>query len=237
MSFPGYSYRYAAIAALDLPAPGLWLAAGERGELARLRDPGRRNAWLAGRWLAKRLLSERLNFRLEPEELGAIEICSRQDGKLVRPQANAEGIHGDWRLSIAHTERGVLVAVAPVEIAIGVDLVQERERPAPGFDQVWFTSDEQDWIASGPRRRRLALWAAKEAVYKALNCGEPFRPHDWLLAPQPDGGLAIRNKKHSGLCRLTLWRTPQSEIAVLATNGTPQRALPAEAPLLGPAGA
>jgi phosphopantetheinyl transferase len=234
MSFLGYSYRYAAIAALNWPAPDQWLAPREQHEFARLSDTARRRAWLAGRWLAKRLLSERLDLKLAPAELGQIDICSFRDGKLVRPQASAATTLNDWRLSISHTQRGVLVAVAPAEIAIGVDLVYERERPAAGFDHVWFTSDEQDWIARSPRSRRLALWAAKEAAYKALNRGEPFRPHDWLLSPQPNGELAMHNKKQGSACGLTLWRTPQSEIAVLASTGAPQR-LPAEMPLFSSA--
>jgi 4'-phosphopantetheinyl transferase len=164
-------YRPLADLPLDEPRTAeRWLSADELRAWQRWQNHERRATWLAGRMLAKRLLGERLAAPAE------IHIESRaSDGQHgERPVAFVAGRPVDWALSIAHSERGVLVAISRERgVRLGVDLVGRAA-----------TRGRLDWTFTEAERRRLAdgsrlpeqLWAMKEALYKACQQGEGFMP-------------------------------------------------------------
>lgn len=177
---------YASLA--DLPARNAaaadcWLSPAERRAWHRMGSQERRATWLAGRIVAKRLLSACLAAEndhrgtLAPAEIH-IETQSTDLGHGQRPCIFMQGRSLDWALSIAHTARGVLAAVASEPgVTLGVDLVCCQDRPADRLE--WcFTAAERRWLAAAPAHRRVReqLWAMKEALYKACQQGEGFAP-------------------------------------------------------------
>jgi phosphopantetheinyl transferase len=108
----------------------------------------------------------------------------------VRPQVRVRGLPPSACLSISHSDESVLVAVCGAPGArVGVDLAA-MEPPGPGFLRMWFTAGEQAWLRRAGRDQAPVLWAVKEAVYKAANEGEPFKPRRVEVLPGASGGYA-----------------------------------------------
>lgn len=153
-----------------------WLSHQEREECDRWRTPERRQMWLAGRWVAKQLI--RQNLPDTSTHAGEITILSTNDQKRsVRPSIQIrEQPQTDWCLSITHSQRGVLVALAQgSNIKVGIDICEPHSFPA-SFQNTWFTPREQAAFAMGIPELVRRTWTAKEAIYKAVNQGEPFAP-------------------------------------------------------------
>jgi phosphopantetheinyl transferase len=222
-----YACRYATLGELRrLYAPGAerrWLAPREQQVCDGLHDPSRRDAWLAGRLLAKRLISDYLAFHrltVPAKRHREVEIDSGQPGlKRIPPAIRIAGQAVDWSLSISHTRHGVLVALTDAaEIRVGVDLI-EPTPCGPGFVKLWFTSEEQHWLRRfGQGTWPAILWAAKEAVFKATNQGEPFQPLKIEVLPEPNGHLVCTPLNRRFECRVNceVRQTRQGEIAVVA---------------------
>jgi len=213
-------WRYAAIEATcrEAEPAEAWLAPRERQVYGGLRRPERRCEWLAARILAKRLVGERFQPTPAPIPPARIEIDSG-DGRTrrQRPQILVDGRPLDWRLSIAHSGRSLLVALVDSgRPGVGVDLLGPVDC-GRGFAELWFTPLERRWLAVEPRLWPVA-WAIKEAAYKATNRGEAFRPRAFEVLPAPGGGFAcaLRGRRPGMLRRLSVWRTPGDETAVLA---------------------
>lgn len=136
--------RYARLDALLSGAVGSdWLRGDELLEFDRIHDASRRQQWLAGRLLSRALLVE--TFSLDS---GChLQVLSRDDRNLgVSPRVLLDGREVDCGLSIAHSQRGVLVAVSqPRSAFVGVDLCDAIPVTA-GFLRLWFTATEQHWI-------------------------------------------------------------------------------------------
>jgi len=184
------------------PAPG-WLAPVECAELARLKDPTRRSAWLAGRWCAKLLIRQAIDElrRDNPPgrwterrpacgALAEIEIRSRDEfGHGIRPRITVHGEALSWSISISHSVRGALAALASTDACVlGVDLTDPTP-PTAGFLRLWFTATERRWIEPDPPRRAAMIWSLKEAVYKACQEGENWSPREVEIRPSPRGGF------------------------------------------------
>ncbi len=250
MAAVSYTYRYAVLDELyrlrAARAAEERLSADEQGVYAQFRPGPRRDTWLLGRLLAKNLVRAQLvrqpvtgwgtgsffgPFRagecacplaVDPAR---IEICSGPArGKGFRPRVAVDGRQQSWSLSIAHTEKAVLVVLAADRrAAVGADLV-EPGRYGRGFLELWFTPLEQSRLRdAGCPGLTAAVWAAKEAVYKAVNRGEPFRPQTLEVLADPRRGLVCRpaGKRRRFPCDLIVWQTPQGGIAAIAvqTNG------------------
>ncbi|HEX4142345.1 MAG TPA: 4'-phosphopantetheinyl transferase superfamily protein [Pirellulales bacterium] len=180
-----------------LPAAGRatnWLVAAELAELALVGDERRRGEWLAGRWAAKQLL---VRAGIAHRAAG-VEICSRDAQRRgSRPQVRVAGQPLAGSLSIAHTVKGVLVAlVTDGRRTVGVDLVDLAEVArlvadgrGRGFARLWFTPLERCWIAADRAKRTATLWGIKEAVYKACQLGEGWAPRDVVVWPRAAGGF------------------------------------------------
>jgi phosphopantetheinyl transferase len=162
------------------PQSNDWLAADERGELVRLRDRGRQSQWLAGRWLSKRLIAQAAGVA----DLADIRILTRDErARGVRPMVFVGSRPLRGTLSISHSDRGVLVALAATNrFSVGVDLAESVER-SEGFRRMWFSASERRWLAEDVERRMTILWAIKEAVYKAAHTGDTWDPRAIEVAP------------------------------------------------------
>ncbi|HEX3727052.1 MAG TPA: 4'-phosphopantetheinyl transferase superfamily protein [Pirellulales bacterium] len=154
----------------------------EHQEFERLRDPARRQQWMAGRWLAKRLLCE-VGCAEHGDE---IEILTRDArGHGVRPRVLIRGREVVRSLSIAHTDHGVLVALASTDrLLIGADLAPSTIPADEGFCRLWFSSLERQWIDRDPAKRVALVWALKEAIYKAANAGQSWNPRQIEIRPR-----------------------------------------------------
>ena len=120
-------WRYALRPALDAlaahqPLPDL--SPREKRECATYRNPGRLQEYFCGRLLGKQLIAEQLGNTCTNQ----IEIFSRNSaGRAIRPRASLAGRPLPFSLSIAHTDRGVLVAVCrDTRLQVGVDMMPRR---------------------------------------------------------------------------------------------------------------
>lgn len=167
---------------------GDWLGGEELREFDRIRNTARQQQWLAGRLLSRELLAEA--FSLDSDQ--KLQILSRDDRNLgVSPRVLIEGRELNCGLSIAHSQRGVLVAVSAARsLAIGVDLC-EGLVATPGFLRLWFTAAEQNWIQADSSRA-ATVWAIKEAVYKALSQGAAWNPREVEVLPAAESSFACR---------------------------------------------
>jgi phosphopantetheinyl transferase len=172
-----------------------WLHPRERDALRRYRDSEAREAWLGGRIVAKRLAVDALRqgSRASDESpLRDVEIRSRdRAGRPVRPEIRIAGGVVPWCLSISHSARGVLAALSlDPRVRAGVDLTPVEVR-SPGFLRLWFTDREQQRLRSLGPRETARYWAAKEAVYKAVNDGERFAPRQIDIVPADEAGFRL----------------------------------------------
>jgi phosphopantetheinyl transferase len=176
-------------AARRYPPEGLgtaWLTAAEKETYAELKAERRREEWLIGRRLAKELIFEATTGM--PLNASDVEISSRNGlGLRTRPRVTIGGRAQFWSLSIAHSDDLVLVALSTYTgVSLGVDVVPVQSWTKASLE-IWFTAAERQWMKTGAARPST-LWAVKEAVYKAVNCGEPFVPQRIEVWPKPGGG-------------------------------------------------
>ncbi len=121
-----------------------WLGRRERAELAAWRDTRRRSAWLLGRMLAKQLVADVYGDL----DLACIEILSRDaQWRVNRPRVWCDGNEQPSSLSISHSQRGALVALATDgDVLLGADLA-DNEMFSDGFVDLWFTPLEQALVS------------------------------------------------------------------------------------------
>ncbi len=148
---------------------GVGLTRGERRECAALVDRARRGDYRAARLAAKRAVA-RLGGR-GAGDAGALRRVSARRRAGAPPLVRARAPGGAWRalpgaLSLAHEDgRGAAAAPPPGPPGGGGVAPARADDPAPQRD-----------IAAPPERRRgprdaAALWALKEAAWKALALG------------------------------------------------------------------
>jgi phosphopantetheinyl transferase len=215
--------RYRALGDLptDRPAASRWLSPAEHQLWSEMRSRQRQMTWLAGRVLAKQLLVACLsdgdsdNKFESPAEIH-IESRSATNRLGIRPRVSVRGQELDWGLSIAHSNRGVLVAVA-ADASVGVDLVCSKECRCESL--AWcFSAAERRWLAALPSHGHGAerLWAMKEAVFKACPAGEGFAPQriEIVSLGAPPGPAS------AGVRRLQCWRV-DAHVAALAVADRP----------------
>lgn len=161
--------------------PCCWLSPAELDEWDRLRHRLRRNEWLGGRWLIKCMLRPSftgIHLSGSPEDARRIEILSRDAaGRPQAPRTYRDGRALSAHVSLAHVDGIVWAAVSRRStVRVGIDVLPARP-VAERLLAAWFTPDEHAWARrGGGELRGAAVWSAKEAVYKATNCGEPFDP-------------------------------------------------------------
>ncbi|MFO1093173.1 MAG: 4'-phosphopantetheinyl transferase superfamily protein [Planctomycetaceae bacterium] len=160
-----------------------WLTAAEQEELAYWRHARRREAWLAGRWLLKRMLN-RAHGGMNPDAgddgWRTWEVLSSDGhGRGRAPRVLREGRACSCHVSLAHAGDVVWGAIShAAQVRVGIDVVADRPL-SHGACELWFTRRERVRLCPSEGRLSPALWGGKEAVYKALNRGEPFVPAEF----------------------------------------------------------
>lgn len=189
-----------------------WLHASEMAQVARFRSEERRRSWIGGRVAAKQLLLSQLPLAIRcPRE---IQIVSRRTGHLGHPPVAEFGDRLPPRiLSISHTGRIVSVAIAlETNTRAGIDVVEladvDERRLA-----YWLASSEIAWS----RRSDVSvaeIWAAKEAAFKTLPCGGPFRPRRCIIGDGVGWSFLACEKgvRYTGSVRT--WRSQEIVIAL-----------------------
>ena len=185
---PAVQVRWSLVAALVCDETDL--SPEERDTHAHLRDRRRAGEWLAGRILVKRWLAGRLGPGVRPEDI-TVESTDGF-GRAVAPRAFWRGRMLPDHLSIAHAAGMVLVTLAGHPgIRVGADVVP-LQAVTPRRLAMWMTAAETAWVNSATPElgvwRAGALWACKEAVYKAVNRTEAFRPAEIFVEPR-DGDV------------------------------------------------
>jgi 4'-phosphopantetheinyl transferase EntD len=166
-------------AAVDALAAAL--APAERAH-ARTLSPARRVTWVGGRVALRAALADL-------GEAAPAPISSTRRGAPALPAGIAGSIAHKRTLAVA------LAARAPRDVTLGVDVEVERA-PRVDISERVLTVDERrrvDALAPTARAREvLAIFAAKEAVYKALDpwLGRYVSFQDVALARGEDGALA-----------------------------------------------
>lgn len=180
------------------------LSDAEQQELATIASPQRQLGYAASRWLGKQVIASYLLHGVCPHQ---IQILSRDAaGHPIRPVVAIEDSQKTCKIAISHNNNRVLVAIGKsATCEIGCDLETVRTINS-GFQDLWFSSEEQDWIASWPcvglpnmlhsephrpsksnvDRKSIfatAVWSAKESAFKALNQGESFAPRRFRISP------------------------------------------------------
>lgn len=193
------------------------LAAEEATLWRSFTVPKRRIDWLLGRFATK-LAARRLLGDAPP--LAAIVVTTGPGGA-PRTLLGPDRTPGP-AVSISHSD-GCAVALA-ADHPVGVDLEQRRAMP-PGSARFYLTEAEQAWLSGQPwgPESALALWAMKEAGYKAIEgrCGvltrltfAPEAPgHAWLR--EGDTRLAVTLSTGAAFCLAVA--VPEAQAHVLAS--------------------
>lgn len=185
----------------------IWLSPAEQEQLAGWRNTERRRQWLAGRWLSKRFVRE-LDGDSPP--YSEIEIHSR-DGfhRAVRTQLFVEGRMLKWSISVTHSAGLVGVAVsAKSNLQVGIDITPISGRSLSGL-RMWLTERERHWLNTAQDDSLIsAVWSVKEAVYKAANKGEPFKPLQIEVAWDSLSKFRCTGPSSHGPCLIHVRRFP-----------------------------
>lgn len=185
---PAVHVRWSLVAVLACDKTDL--SPEERETYAHITDQGRAGEWLAGRILVKRWLAEKLEPGVRPAEITVVSTDGF--GRSVAPRAFWRGRMLPERFSIAHAAGMVLVTLASRPgVRVGADVVP-LQAVAPRRLAMWMTPAETAWVNSATSElsvwRAGALWACKEAVYKAVNRTEAFRPAE-ISVERRDGDV------------------------------------------------
>ena len=164
--------------------PVEWLSAAELKRFQSIRPAATARDWLAARWCVKRLIIDHVNSRLRMSDIHVESRDGRDRG--TRPRAYVTGRLQPWALTISHAEDLIAAAVMLENGGrIGVD-VTSLGLGESRLD-FWLCDSERQWCDRGVHP--TILWSLKEAFYKAINRGEPFRPRQidvscWLTLAQ-----------------------------------------------------
>lgn len=201
---------------LGIPETTTWLTELESSELSFWKESSRRRQWLAGRWIAKRLVTR----SSQTDMLREVEILSRgEDGLGKSPTVSIRGLGSPYRLSISHSNRTLLVGVTSGNAAIGVD-VASGVPETNSFRTRWFSQQEAMWIESDIANRLPLAWALKESIFKAFGNGCKWDPRSVELVE------INQNRIHSRIRGievepLSMWiRTTKGVAATAVWNDT-----------------
>ena len=195
-----------------------WLHWTEAEQLRRFRSEERRRSWLGGRVAAKQLLLWEMRWSgCCPHE---IEICSRCVNNLGRPPIARFGDGSpSMAISISHTRNIVSVAVASHDnTRVGIDAVELAESDDRHL-ATWLSPSESAWIREDRGPCIAEIWAAKEAAFKTLPDGLPFRPTQCRIRPgnEDEWVFHVRESESSYAGLVQTWRNRDCVIA-LATR-------------------
>jgi 4'-phosphopantetheinyl transferase len=175
------------------PEPAGWLSGPEQAQLASIQSAPRRRQFLAGRWLARLLLS-----RAAGAPAPALWRLSDSHDGPPRPLGGVARCH----VSLAHSGAWVACAVADAPVGIDVE-ASGRNRDFAGLMQLAGTSAEQALWAGQPPGSQAAffyrLWTVKEAWIKRAGGGlAPARLARIATGPCPEASADARAWQDAG---------------------------------------
>jgi len=155
----------------------------ERAQLARLRRPTDRLAFVTGHSLLRRMLAEQAG--VPPDEVRLGYRCLACGGAHGKPAVvTPTGYH----VSLAHTAGCVAVAVTTLG-PIGIDVEPAGAVTFDGFPDVALAEHERTAVGrlnAEERPRALTmLWVRKEAVLKATGHGMLMAPSNVVVSCPP----------------------------------------------------
>jgi phosphopantetheinyl transferase (holo-ACP synthase) len=206
--------------------PAGWLSAEELSCYSSFGDKPTALAWLGGRWCAKQLLCSHLG--VTKLQLSRIHVQTRngqQQG--VRPWVFLDGQLQSTKISLAHSSRLVAAVLLGNEVGeIGIDITDHDANHA-AIGEFWFSDHEVAWCEAGVSPR--VIWSLKEAIYKAMNQGEPFRPRGLDISRWLSLDDCLRIKQDSGAVTCSrqaatiTWRSIRGSLSIVAAVGKPCR--------------
>lgn len=140
-----------------LEAMAVYLSGADREAARRYRHRGRRRAFLIASGLLRFALSEVLGL-----PAGRIALERRPQR---RPRLRSPRWAGAAALSIAHTDRWVMVGVLPGNARLGLDLEAAGRQPAARL------ASKLPWSEAIPDSELLQRWTLVEAALKAHGRG------------------------------------------------------------------
>lgn len=180
-----------------------WVPENELEEIqvAKWKDPSRRESWIAGRILIKRSIralwkSVFSRIQIHPPHSHELQIISRNDkDKGIRPEVHFNGQPLPAAFSLSHSETKVMLGVTSgAGWSIGIDLARMEDIDPIRLSWCW-SSLERQMIKQSPHERLQAasLWALKEACYKAMNhFQEGFNPQQVLIGVSDAGNYQLK---------------------------------------------
>ncbi len=175
-----------------------WLGEAERRRCAAFGSDRRRQEYLAGRDLLRRMLAaRRLIDDSRPVALSAEGAPRLAD----RPEVH---------LSLSHRRGWVAGAVS--DAPVGIDVEVEAQRDVAALAGRFCTAREQQHLATLAPADAIAhlhtLWALKEAAYKAAHPAQDAAVPDRLESrPMPDGEGNARS-----------WRWPDGRVLAVSAS-------------------
>ena len=176
---PESGWPAAIIAQASFEAPPSRLPEAEQAELTARGTEKRQRDRIAGRLAARAAIRA-----LSGEEDEAFSIQNNPFGRPVVAMSEQ-----DVRISISHRS-GEAMAVAARGGWPGID-IERIERREPTFAQTWFTEGERRLAGESPFYQTL-IWAAKEAVLKALGVGLRIQPQEVEITDIAPGRMSVR---------------------------------------------
>lgn len=188
-------------AAAAARAGGLaWLTEAERARLAGLAAPRRRAQFVAGRWVARALLSAVHGG--DPATEWPLSAGDDGPPRALRPEVRE-------RVCVAISHSGNLVACAVASEPVGIDIeVAGRNRDVPTLAQAVGTPGERARLAIEPgpgQRQFLVMWTLKEAWFK--------RRHEGVT---PGRLAGVETRPADGPAEGRVWQHDDMTLALLA---------------------
>ncbi|RKW70833.1 4'-phosphopantetheinyl transferase family protein [Galactobacter caseinivorans] len=174
-------------------APESWgLSADETARAAAFTSDAARIRFVAGRLAAREVAAGWLG--LIPQNVSVLSECPRcgvsGHGRPTLHRLTPDGEVGEAlaQLSLSRAGGHVLLAMAPLGVSLGADLVELSD---PAFD-----SSDPGYVG------RAAIWALAEARGKAAGTGivsgePPAQPHEWVGEAAPGMLVAVVARKNS----------------------------------------
>jgi len=165
----------------EAPAPGDWLSAAEQAHLGTLVHDRRRSSWLTGRWAAKQALGGLTSGR-RPGEFTVLPG--------VFDQPVVTGPCSGIQVTLSHTDGWAAAAAFPETHPLGLDLELWGPRQTETLAGALPPGEVGLWTAAGieVHRAHALLWAAREAVGKALRTGLTVPLEVLACGPPEDQG-------------------------------------------------
>jgi phosphopantetheinyl transferase len=206
--------------------PASWLSAEELRCYSQFGDKPAALAWLGGRWCAKQLLCSHLG--VTKSQLSRIHVQTRnglQQG--VRPWVFLDGQLQSTQISLAHSSRLATAVLLGEEVGeIGID-ISDPDANHEAVREFWFSDHEVAWCEAGVSPQ--AIWSLKEAIYKAVNQGEPFRPRGLDISQLLTQDECLRIERGSGTVACSrqkatiVWRSICGSLSIVVVITEPGR--------------